>query len=183
MIKAGEKIDFVATPYVLKGFVILRLPDDVSKKLPSRSQVAVRLTIGGLSLDTLLEPDGYLGHYMKARTGSAWAQKVSVGEGVSATFQLIDDWPEPVVDRDIMRAINVASEKVQRKWRDITPRARTEWVRWVNSTANANTRQVRIEKTVSKLDGKHRRPCCFNLAACTDVELAHTGRLILPDMI
>ena len=40
--------------------------------------------------------------------------------------------------------------------------------------------KTRIEKTISKLDGEHRRPCCFNLAACTDPELSRSGKLIDP---
>ena len=57
---------------------------------------------------------------------------------------------------------------------------RWEWVRWVNETRSPATRAVRIEKTVSKLAGKHRRPCCFNLAACTDPELSRSARLAVP---
>jgi hypothetical protein len=56
--------------------------------------------------------------------------------------------------------------------------ARWEWVRWIGATTSTDTRAIRIEKTVSKLNGKHRRPCCFNLAACTDMELSKSGRLI-----
>jgi hypothetical protein len=58
--------------------------------------------------------------------------------------------------------------------------ARWEWIRWVNETRNMETRALRIEKTISKLNGKHRRPCCFNLAACTDPELSRGGRLMDP---
>ena len=52
---------------------------------------------------------------------------------------------------------------------------------WVNETRNRDTRKVRIEKTISKLNGEHRRPCCFNLAACTDPELSRSGKLVEPD--
>ena len=48
------------------------------------------------------------------------------------------------------------------------------------TTASAKTRASRVEKTVAKLDGEHRRPCCFNLAACTDPEVSRSGRLIGP---
>jgi uncharacterized protein YdeI (YjbR/CyaY-like superfamily) len=81
------------------------------------------------------------------------------------------------VPQDFAKALAAAPLRVKDKWKDITPMARWEWIRWVNSTGNMDTRAVRIEKSVSKLNGKHRRPCCFNLAACTDPELSKSGRL------
>jgi len=88
------------------------------------------------------------------------------------------DWPEPEIPEDFAKALKMASEKVKEKWQDITPMARWEWIRWVNATGSMDTRAKRIEVSISKLNGKHRRPCCFNLAACTDPELSKSGRLI-----
>jgi hypothetical protein len=51
-------------------------------------------------------------------------------------------------------------------------------VRWVNATANPATRQRRIEVGISKLDGGKRRPCCFDLSACTDPAVAKSGKLL-----
>jgi hypothetical protein len=42
----------------------LRLPENVSGKLPSRGQVAVRGTINGHEFQAVLEPDGSGGHWM-----------------------------------------------------------------------------------------------------------------------
>jgi hypothetical protein len=58
--------------------------------------------------------------------------------------------------------------------------ARWEWVRWVRATANPATRQRRVEVSISKMDGGKRRPCCFDLAACTDPDLAKSGKLREP---
>jgi len=41
------------------------LPELASEKLPSRGQVAVQATINGHRFQTVLEPDGYLGHWMR----------------------------------------------------------------------------------------------------------------------
>ncbi|MEQ9324370.1 MAG: YdeI/OmpD-associated family protein [Polyangiaceae bacterium] len=64
-------------------------------------------------------------------------------------------------------------------WEAITPMARWEWVRWVSATKNEKTRARRVEVSVSKLSDGKRRPCCFNLASCTDPELAKSGKLWL----
>lgn len=99
------------------------------------------------------------------------------GDMVSVEFVTSSSWPEPIVPRDLMKALETAPEKVRRKWQEITPMARWEWIRWMNATLSQETRAVRIEKTISKLAGKYRRPCCFNLAACTEPHLAKNGRL------
>jgi hypothetical protein len=58
--------------------------------------------------------------------------------------------------------------------------ARWEWVRWVKATRNPDTRSRRVEVTISKMQSGKRRPCCFDLAACTDPELARSGKLREP---
>ena len=55
--------------------------------------------------------------------------------------------------------------------------ARWEWVRWINATRNLATRERRVEVAVSKLRSGKRRPCCFDLASCTDPELSKNGML------
>lgn len=61
---------------------------------------------------------------------------------------------------DLARALQGAP-KAQATWNDITPLARSEWICWVTSGKKVETRGIRIEKTLSKLAGGMRRPCCF----------------------
>ncbi len=53
---------------------------------------------------------------------------------------------------DLRKAIN-ASPKAASSWKDITSLARNEWICWVTSGKKAETRGIRIEKTISKLSG------------------------------
>ena len=173
-------IRFEATLFELSSQTILRLPEDESLKLPSRGQVAVVGTINGHEFKTVLEPDGYWGHFVKVDKDLQSAASISAGDEAALELEVTKDWPEPEIPKDFAAALTTASQKVKDKWEDITPMARWEWIRWVNSTGNMETRAVRIEKSVSKLNGKHRRPCCFNLAACTDPDLSKSGRLMEP---
>jgi hypothetical protein len=175
-----ESIHFKADLLILKDQAILRLPEDESAKLPSRGQVAVHGTINGNELRTVLEPDGYGGHWMRVDVGLQKAVGIGAGDSASLKLEVSNDWPEPDVPEDIANALSTAPQNVKDKWKDITPMARWEWIRWVNETRNMDTRALRIEKTISKLGGKHRRPCCFNLAACTDPELSRSGKLMDP---
>ena len=58
--------------------------------------------------------------------------------------------------------------------------ARWEWVRWVNATKNPGTRERLVAVSLSKMESGKRRPCCFDLSACTDPELSRSGKLLEP---
>ena len=147
----GATIRFDAALSTIDTSAVLRLPETASKKLPSRGQVAVHGTINRVEFQTVLEPDGKFGH-----------------------------WPEPNVPQDLATALAAAPQKIQHLWDEITPMARWEWVRWVNATKNADTRGRRVDVSISKMKSGKRRPCCFDLSACTDPDLSRSGRLLEP---
>ena len=61
---------------------------------------------------------------------------------------------------DLRKAISSAPASLA-VWQDITALARNEWICWVTSGKKAETRNIRIEKALSKLGGGMRRPCCW----------------------
>ena len=61
---------------------------------------------------------------------------------------------------DFKKAL-LSTPKAKAVWEDITPLARNEWICWVISGKKAETRDIRIEKALSKLAGGMRRPCCW----------------------
>ena len=169
-----------ATLHAIDAWTILRLPEKTSKKLPSRGQVAVQGTINGHAFQTVLEPDGAGGHWMRIERTLQRTARISAGDTVRLDIEPSQDWPEPIVPPDLKRALHGAPQEIQDLWRDITPMARWEWVRWVNATRNPDTRRRRVEVSISKMSSGKRRPCCFNLAACTDPDLSRSGRLVEP---
>ncbi len=173
-------ISFKTRLYSLKQWTILPVPKDQSTKLPSRGQINVTGLINGHEFQTVLEPDGRWSHWMRVSPDLQNATGIKAGDSVSVEMTTSLDWPEPDLPDDFSTALKLAPQKVKDKWKDITPMARWEWIRWMNATLSQETRAVRIEKTISKLAGKHRRPCCFNLAACTEPYLMKSGRLMEP---
>lgn len=169
---------FEAVPYILEGQMIVRLPQDVSKELPSRGQVAVEMTVNDHNFLRVLEPDGNWGHWFRVDSELQDAIGIGAGTSMAVAISPTKNWPEPTVPDDFQQALTTAPQKVKDKWQDITAMARWEWIRWVNATGSKATRAIRIEKSISKLNGTHRRPCCFNLAACTEPSLSKSGRLI-----
>lgn len=171
---------FAAPLQLIETQTLVRLPEAESQRLPSRGQVAVIGAIGGYEFRTVLEPDGYWGHWLRVDADLQKQLGAAIGDTVGLELTPTKDWPEPTVPKDFAVALKTAPQKVKDKWQAITPMARWEWIRWVNATGNTDTRAVRIEKSISKLNGSHRRPCCFNLAACTDPQLSKNGRLKEP---
>jgi hypothetical protein len=158
-------------------WTIVRLPDDASAELPSRGQIAVTGVMNGHAFQTVLEPDGRRGHWLKVDTKLQRAAALNEGETVALEVEPTKDWPEPDIPGDFQAALNDAPD-ISELWTDITPMARWEWVRWINATKNPETRKRRIEVGISKLRSGKRRPCCFDLAACTDPDLAKNGKLV-----
>ena len=171
-------IHFEATLYKLDEWTILRLPGVASEKLPSRGQVAVTGLVNGHEFRTVLEPDGYWGHWMRVDEKLQKAANIHAGDTAVLEMTPSKDWPEPEMPQDFVATLGAAPEKIRSLWQDITPMARWEWIRWVNATSVSETRERRIEASISKMASGKRRPCCFNLAACTDPYLAKSGRLI-----
>jgi hypothetical protein len=168
---------FEAEPRNTGRWTIVTLPDDASAKLPSRGQIAVEAVMNGHAFQTVLEPDGRRGHWLKVDTKLQQALALRAGETVALEVEPTKDWPEPDIPRDFRSALADAPD-ISELWKDITPMARWEWVRWINATKNPETRKRRVEVGISKLRSGKRRPCCFDLAACTDPDLSKNGKLV-----
>jgi hypothetical protein len=176
--ESGAQIQFSVPVSAIGQMVLLRLPDEASSALPSRGQVAVRGRIDGRDLRTVVEPDGRGGHWMRVDPSWEGAARIRPGDTVHVTLEVAEDWPEPEVPPDLETALAEAPAGVRGLWDVITPMARWEWVRWVKATKSPATRQRRVEVSISKLDDGKRRPCCFDLSACTDPEVSRSGKLV-----
>ena len=173
-------VRFEAAPVTIGKRTILRLPEEASKKLPSRGQVAVQGTINGHAFQAVLEPDGSFGHWLSLDRKLQGAAQISAGDSAAVEIEPRKEWPEPKVPKDLAAALAAAPADIRDLWEEITPMARWEWVRWVNATANPDTRSRRVEVTISKMESGKRRPCCFNLSSCTDPSVSKSGKLMEP---
>lgn len=46
-------------------------------------------------------------------------------------------------------------------WKTITPLAKNEWICWIISPKQVETRERRLNQTIDKLKSGMRRPCCW----------------------
>lgn len=180
MITRTSAIEAEAKVVSVNGQLLAILPSDASAALPSRGQVAITGTIDGQPFETVVEPDGSRGHWIRIDDRTPAAARIVPGDTVLLTLSPTKEWPEPVVPDDLRSALDDAPD-IAGVWESITPMARWEWVRWVNATRNPATRARRISVSVSKMRSGKRRPCCFDLAACTDPMVSRSGKLIPSD--
>jgi uncharacterized protein YdeI (YjbR/CyaY-like superfamily) len=54
-----------------------------------------------------------------------------------------------------------SSSKLHEMWEDITPLARNEWLCWIESAKQSETRDRRIRLMSENLVAGKRRPCCW----------------------
>jgi len=173
------KIRFQAKLIAIGSQTILRLPDAASRKLPSRGMSMVEGTFNGHAFQAPLEPDGTGSHWFRISNSMLNAARAAVGDAVSVALKPLALWPEPKVPQDLAEAF-ASDPQTRGLWMDITPLARWDWIRWIGSTRNRDTRAIRIEKTLSKLRSGKRAACCFNRSQCTDPSMSRKGVLLEP---
>ncbi|KND49027.1 MAG: putative bacteriocin protection protein YdeI [Parcubacteria bacterium C7867-005] len=76
------------------------------------------------------------------------------------TNKRLSDGTVHKISTDLEKLLTSAS-KARTAWEDITPLARNEWICWIESAKKLETRESRIERTVSGLKNGKRRPCCW----------------------
>lgn len=170
-------IRFKSKLFKIGSWTILQLPQEASAQLPSRGQVMVKGTINSFQFQTALEPDGMGSHWLNVDKNLQEAAKVSAGDTATLEIESTKDWPEPNIPADIKKGL-ADNPETQHLWSRITPMARWEWIRWINSTSNPETRKKRIEVSRSKLTAGDRRPCCFNRNMCCVPEVSKNGVLL-----
>jgi hypothetical protein len=172
-------IRFEAKLFKIGSWTILKLPIDASKKLPSRGQTMVKGTINGYAFQTALEPDGRGSHWFELDNTLLKNAHIDADDTVKLAIEPSKEWPEPKVPQDLKTAL-MGNPEVLALWKDITPMARWDWIRWIRATMNQDTRKRRIETAFSKLKSGERRPCCFNRTVCTVSEVSTNGMLLEP---
>src|SRR5438067_13075615 len=71
---------------------------------------------------------------------------------------------EPRAPTDLRKAL-AAAPTAKAQWRDLTPIARRDFISWIDSAKQKETRRRRIEKACLMLAAGKRGPCCFSISS------------------
>lgn len=143
------------------GWRFVRLPQAASAKLPSRGMVGVDGTLDGHAFTATLEPDGEGGHWLKVPRALREAAGVDAGDTVALELAPAAKEPEPRVPPDLRGALAAAPAALA-QWKAITPAARRDFIQWLGTAKQADTRARRIRNACDMLAAGKRRICCFD---------------------
>jgi uncharacterized protein YdeI (YjbR/CyaY-like superfamily) len=71
---------------------------------------------------------------------------------------------EPRVPTDLRKAL-AAAPMAKAQWSDLTLIARRDFISWIDSAKQLETRRRRIERACSMLAAGKRRPCCYSIVS------------------
>lgn len=172
-------ISFKTKLFKINSWTVLLLPKSASITLPSRGMVMVEGSINGFPFQAALEPDGRGSHWFRINEKILKGAKAKPGDAVSVDMDSTKEWIEPEVPQDFKKALS-ASSKAEDLWKDLTPMARWDFLRWIRAVKTLQTRQKHIEVAISKLNRGMRRPCCFNRNLCSEPYVSHNWVLLTP---
>ena len=167
MIKTASKICFrakllrPAATAKAGSWTFLVLPKAASAKLPSRGMTTVTGIINGFPFRATLEPDGQKGHWLKVSRTLRDAAGADAGDIVTLEIAPMGEEPEPRVPPDLRKALADAP-KARALWADITPVARRDWIHWIVSPKQPETRARRVVNACAMLAAGKRGVCCFD---------------------
>jgi len=143
-------------------WTFLILPKNASTKLPSRGITPIEGMINGFRFQAVLEPDGKQSHWLKVNRKLSESAGANAGDVVALEIAPAAEDTESVVPPDLKKALASAAPKTRTVWSDITPNARRDWIHWITSAKQAETRARRIKNACSMLAAGKRRVCCFD---------------------
>lgn len=139
---------------------LLEVPEWVSKLFPAHVSTKVEGTINGHPFRAALEPDTSAGHWL--RVNKAMLKGAGADVGATVRLAILGPEPEPRVPADLKGALGTSHE-AKTLWDDLTSMGRRDWIRWIESAKQPETRTRRVARTVEQLSSGKRRACCVNV--------------------
>ncbi|MFT4177870.1 MAG: YdeI/OmpD-associated family protein [Thermomonas sp.] len=139
----------------------LRLPKSASARLPSRGMVSVEGMFAGQPFKATLEPDGEGSHWLKVPRALHEAAGIEASDTVALEIAPAAKEPEPRLPPDLRKALAGAPAALA-QWKTITAAARRDFIQWLSTAKQVDTRARRIRNACDMLAAGKRRICCFD---------------------
>ena len=139
---------------------LLNVPVWVSEQFPSHVSTKVEGTINGHPFRAALVPNTSGSHWL--RVNKAMLKGAGADAGDTVRLAILGPEPEPTVPTDLWVALSTSHE-AKTLWDDLTSMGRRDWVRWIESAKQPETRARRVTRTVKQLSSGKRRACCVNV--------------------
>ena len=136
------------------------LPRSRDARLPAHGMFDVELAANGFPLRTAARADGKGGRRLEFDPAICEAVSAREGDAVSIEITRVGDEPEARVPADLHAAL-AGDPAAGAQWDGITPLARRDWILWLSTARQEETRRKRIQKACDMLSHGKRRVCCF----------------------
>lgn len=153
------------------AWTFLTLPRAASAKLPTRGMTSIEGKINGHPFRATLEPDGKRSHWLKVSRKLREDARAEAGDVVSLEISPSDKQQEARIPADL-RKVLASTPKARAVWKDITPAARRDWIQWIVTARQPETRARRVRNACSMLAGGKRRVCCFDRSGYYSKEMS-----------
>jgi hypothetical protein len=117
-------------------------------------------TVNGFPFRAALEPNGKGSHWLKFNKALHDAAGANPGDAVMVEITRAGEEPETRVPMELRQAL-AAAPLAQTLWSLITPMARQNWILWISSAKQPETRRRRIKNACDMLASGKKRVCCF----------------------
>jgi hypothetical protein len=143
------------------AWAFLVLPASASAMLPTRNAITVDGAINDHAFKAVLLPDGEKSHWLKVTAAMQKGAAATVDDIVALEITPSAKELETKVPPDLRKAL-AAAPKARALWTAITPVARRDWIQWILSAKQTETRARRISNACDMLASGKRRVCCFD---------------------
>ena len=132
------------------AWTCLELPFDAAAAFGSRARVSVRGTLNGFPFRSSIFPDGKGGHTMMVNKAMQAGARAAPGQTVSVEMEPDTVAPRVAVPADLRRAL-ARSKTARQTWDRLTPRARRDYVAWLDDAKKDETRTRRVQLAIERL--------------------------------
>ena len=161
MIRFEAELLRPADPGMDRSWSFLILPKTASEQLPRRGRTTVAGTLNGHPFRATLEPDGNLSHWLKVGKHLREAVNAADGDMMALAITPVVPEPDPPVPPDFREALALCPQAGE-TWMATTMVARLDWIHWIDSAKQRQTRERRIRGACEMLASGKRRVCCFD---------------------
>lgn len=138
------------------AWVVLPIPFDVESAFGARGRVSVCGTLNGASFRNSIFPNGNGTHHMMVNKQLQRDAGTGPDAEVDVVIQLDTASRAEKIPSDFARALAVSAQAAN-LFREFSDSSKNEFIRWIDSAKQKETREARVKKAVERIEAGKKR--------------------------
>lgn len=144
-----------------RPWAFARVPPEISRSHLRRGRITASILLGKTKFDALMEPDGELGHWFRIPAEVKRDEAIEYGQEARFALASLSKQPDPQIPASFSKRL--ASNPVAlATWEKTSVLAKIDWIHWMESAKQAQTRNKRQQDAIDMLQDGKVRVCCFD---------------------